>query len=148
MNERHNATVRVLMVMALSAFGCVGGADSVASETQALGTDPLAARPSSIDFGTVAVGSTVTASVALSDVGTDVVDVTDVTYSGTFPPDPCRAVVIQPCIFPGQTTTLEVTCSAAAAGNFGGRVAVRYHAGSDFHLLTVPVSGIAATRTR
>lgn len=135
-------------LIALAGYGCIGTPDPVASEVQSLDTPPLVARSESIDFGAIAVGSTATRSVALLNNGTEVVDVTDVTYSGAFPPDPCRAVVIQPCVFPGQTTALEVTCAPTTAGAFSGRVAVRYHAGSEFRVLTVAVAGQAVTRTR
>ena len=148
MKNTHTTKLALRLIVALAGPGCVGGAEDIASASQALDTAPLAARSSTLDLGSVAVGSTVTGSVALTDVSRDVVDVVDITVDDSFPPDPCRAVVIQPCIFPGQTTALEVTCAPTAAGNFGGRVTVRYHAGSQYYTLAVALSGSAVARTR
>lgn len=130
---------------AMASAGC-GGVDDAATGAQSVDTSPLAARPTSADFGAVAVGSTATRTVTLTNTGRAPVDVLDVTYVATFPPDPCRAVVIQPCVRPGESTALVVTCAPTSATPFGGRVAVRYHSGSDDDVLSVSVSGYGAAR--
>jgi len=52
-------------------------------------------------------------------------------------------VLLQPCIRPGESATLTVTCAPTAAGPFGGRVAVRYAIGGSDYALSVSVSGAA-----
>ena len=139
---KHSMKLGFLTLVARSIVGCSGAPDDLATETQAFDTAPLIARPTAIDFGVVVSGSTVTRSVTLLNNGRAVLDITDVTSNTTFPPDPCRAVVIQPCIRPGETTTLEVTCAPTTAGVFGGRVALRYRSGVDDLVLSIPVSGL------
>ena len=141
----HTFRLGVLMA-AMASAGCGGADEDAATGAQPVDTSPLVARPASADFGAVAVGSTATRSVTLINAGRAPVDVIDATYAATFPPDPCRAVVLQPCIRPGESAALVVTCAPTAATPFGGRVAVRYHSGSDDHVLSVSVSGYGATR--
>jgi hypothetical protein len=121
--------------------GCGGAGDGLGSEAQAVDAAPLAARPASAEFGAMAIGSTATKRVTLTNTGTQVVDIVDVSVSSAFPPDPCRAVVIQPCIRPGESTTLEVSCAPTAPGSLQGRVALSYRSGADAQALTVPISG-------
>lgn len=145
---RHPTWARAIALVSLAALGCSATEEDLASTTQALDTPPLVARSSTLDFGAVAVGSTSTRSVTLLNNGLDVVDVTRVMFASAFPPDPCRAVVLQPCIRPGESTTLEVTCAPSAAGPFGGRVYVAYHSGADDRGLAVSVTGQATFSTR
>jgi trimeric autotransporter adhesin len=126
--------------------GCGGALEEASSGAQAVEGASLAARPSTADFATIAVGTSATRSVTLTNTGRAPVDVVSVTYSADFPPDPCRAVVLQPCIRPGESTTLTVTCSPTTAGSLAGRVAVAYHTGDSTLTLSVPVTGDAATR--
>mgnify|MGYP003375241373 CR=1 FL=1 len=138
----------VAVVAALAGGGCGAPGDELGSEAQALDTAPLVARPTSVDLGAVAVGSTATQRVTLFNSGRDEVDVAEVTFSSAFPPDPCRAVVIQPCIRPGESTTLELSCTPSAVGPFGGRVAIAYHSSAGDRVLSVSVTGQAARSAR
>lgn len=148
MLKTREALAGALAMAALACVGCANTDDDLGAEAQALDTAPLVARATRIDFGAVAVGATATRSVGLLNNSREVIDVTDVTFTSAFPPDPCRAVVLQPCIRPGESTALEVTCSPTAPGDFGGRVTLRYHHGSEFRSLTVSVSGQGAVSTR
>lgn len=142
MNAKRSAMYDVLaVVVACSLAGCGAAVDDPSAQAQAADTAPLAARPSALDFGTVAAGATVTQSTALTNVSRANVDVTSVTFVSAFPPDPCRAVLIQPCIRPGESVPLAVTCSPTAAGAFGGRVAVGYVSNGVSYVLSVSVSG-------
>lgn len=142
----HTMKYASLLMMALASAGCVGADEDPATEAQSVDTAPLAARPASADFGAVAVGTTATQHITLTNTGRAPIDVSDVTYTATFPPDPCRAVLIQPCIRPGESTTLDVTCAPTTATAFGGRVAIRYQSASSGYALTVSVSGYGAAR--
>jgi hypothetical protein len=144
----HSKWAGALVMTALAGVGCSASEADLASEAQALDTPALVARSSTLDLGAVAIGSTVTGRVSLTNIGRDVVDVTDVTFTSAFPPDPCRAVVIQPCIRPGESTSLEVTCAPTVAGPFGGRVAIAYQDASDSRVLSVSVTGQATSATR
>lgn len=143
---RHAMWMGALAMLAVGSAGCGGAGEDPSSEVQAVEAQPLVARPASLDLGAVPVGTTTTQRVALLNNGRDVVDVTDVTFVASFPPDPCRAVVIQPCIRPGETTSLAVTCSPTTAGSFGGRVAISYHSGTASYVLSVAVTGSATSR--
>lgn len=140
MLEKQRASVGIL-VWSLAVAGCGGAGDGVSSEAQSVDSAGLIARPSSLDFGAVAVGASATQTAALINNSRDVMDITNL-----FPPDPCRAVVIQPCIRPGDSASLVVTCSPASSGAFSGRVAVHYHHGSESEVLYGSVSGRGAAR--
>ena len=146
--NRHPVTHGFLLAAALATVGCGSADDGLGSAAQAVDTGPLVARPASADFGAVTVGTTATRSVTLTNTGREVVDVTNVSVTSNFPPDPCRAVVLQPCFRPGDTTTLEITCSPTTATDFSGRVAITYHVGSGYQVLSVPVAGVGATAPR
>ncbi len=142
-------TMHSMMFCALAAMSarsltaCGAAPEDPAAEAQAVDTAPLAACPAAVDFGTVAAGVATTRSVTLTNLGRADADVAEVTFVSAFPPDPCRAVLLQPCIRPGESVTLAVTCAPTAAGPFGGRVAVRYASGGSDYALSVSVSGAA-----
>jgi len=126
------------LATALALGGC-GAPDSTTEGAQPIENGELVASPESVALGRVAVGAEVRASVRLTNRGGYTVDVTRV-----LPPRPCRAVLIVPCIRPGETVALALTCAPTAAGAFGGDLALTYRNGSrDDQTLRVPVSGTA-----
>ena len=134
----------VMAVMTTMAIGCGApepDGNPAASVAQAVTVGPLAARPDTVDFGKVAVGVAARQSVTLVNTGTATVDITAVTSTATFPPDPCRPILIQPCIRPGESTTLAIECAPTAIGLFGGHVDLAYKSGLDTFSLSVPYSG-------
>lgn len=133
-------TLGLLALMALTPIGC-GGQAPTAEALQPVDTLDLVARPSALDFGSIAVGSASTQNATLTNTGREQMDVT-----GVFPPDPCRAVLLQPCIRPGESTALSVTCAPSVAGAFRGTVSIRYQSRAGAFERLVPVSGLAVTR--
>lgn len=131
--------VTAALLAALSLAGCGAPDGPLGANAQPIENGELVADPASVSLGRVAVGSEARASVRLTNRGGYTVDVTRV-----LPPGPCRAVLVQPCVRPGETVEMTVACAPTAPGDFRGDVALTYRNGSRYdQTLRVPVEGSA-----
>ena len=133
--------------VAVAAAGCV---DDPASLSEGL-SQPLAATPRAVDYGTFAAGTTATARVVLTNQSRTTVDISAIQLvppdscfppDPCYPPDPCRIELIQPCIRPGDSTTLTVSCTPTVAGALDFRASIDYtQPGGGAYRLSVPFHG-------
>lgn len=131
--------ITAALATALALGGCGAPDGALAAGAQPIEEGELVASPESVALGRVAVGAEVRADLRLTNRGGYTVDVTRV-----LPPGPCRAVLLVPCIRPGETVSLALACAPTAAGVFGGDLTLRYrNGGRDEQSLRVPVAGTA-----
>jgi hypothetical protein len=95
-------------------------------------------------------GDRVRKQVTLTNSGTTDVNITQISLvppdpcsppDPCTPPDPCRVELIIPCIAPGESTTLTLTCTPPVAGTFGFSTRVAYRTGRTTSALSIPVFG-------
>jgi hypothetical protein len=117
----------------------------VAFRTPVSTADPgtLAASPTTVSFGSVAVGSKASENVVLSDTGSASVTLSAVAVTGAG--FSASGLSFPLTLAAGQTATLTVTFTPSAAGSVSGSVAVASSASNA--TLTVPLSGTGTTQT-
>ncbi|HXJ17542.1 MAG TPA: choice-of-anchor D domain-containing protein [Candidatus Polarisedimenticolia bacterium] len=103
----------------------------------------LGANPTSLNFGTVAVGSSTSLGVTLSNTGNSNITISGVTVSGTgFSASGVTSGLI---LTPGQAATLTVQFAPAGTGTSTGSVSVASNATSS--PTTIPLSGASHSVT-
>ncbi len=115
--------------VSLAACGS-GPGEATVQATSALEDSPLVVTPLPVRFGVIRAGTTATEIVTVTNRGTTEIDITSI----AFPPDPCRAELlgdpapgeIVPCVLPGESRRLAVTCAPARPGDFGGTVGLNF----------------------
>jgi ASPM-SPD-2-Hydin domain-containing protein len=127
----------IALFVAVSQSGCAGiAAKSAISNAVA---NALNASISALNFGNVAVGGTSTLSVTFTNSQSTSIDVSNVIVSGAgFNASGVSAGSI---IGPGQSATLNVTCTPAAVGNVNGSVTLISNANNAS--ITIPLSASA-----
>lgn len=127
------------LVSALALGGCAPEEGApVAEGAQAIEGAALVATPASFDFGRVPINSTAQTTFRITNRSAYMVDVTDI-----FPPGPCRPNLIIPCVRPGETTSLNLACTPATLGSFGGTMVLDYQVNGAPGSLRIPVAGTA-----
>ena len=129
------------------AAGCVDDPASLSEELN----QPLAATPRAIDYGTFAHGTTASARVVLTNQGRAEINIDTIQLfppdpcyppDPCFVPDPCRIELIAPCVRPGDSTTLIVSCTPTAAGSLDFSAGIEYtQRGGGAYRLSVPFHG-------
>jgi hypothetical protein len=107
----------------------------------AVSAPQLTVNPSSIDFGTVVVGSSQTQSVTLTNAGGLSLTVSQATLSGTG--FATSGLTLPLTLAPGQSTTFSVKYAPSSAGNASGNLAITSSASNP--TLNLGVSGTGAT---
>ena len=122
-------------VMVSNAVGTVTSSPAVLTVNAAAGQ--LVSDPTSVNFGTLNIGTTSTASVTLTNGSSSYVTVSNVSVSGSgFSVSGVPSGFI---MAPGQTATMNVMFAPASTGNVGGSVTISSDAtGSP---TTIPFSG-------
>lgn len=135
-----------LLVGPLGCAGVVEEGENVGEAEQAIRFSHLSASPTSLNFGTMAIGTQRTLTVTLSDIGE--IDACNITLA--VPPDPYRTYHNPPtCIGSGLSSNLtEITFAPETAGTFADSVVISYRdydplAPGTLRSLTVPVTGTA-----
>lgn len=139
----------LLLVSATSSMlGCAveSSIDSIDRESGG----PLAAEPRTVELGTIAVGREMRVDVVLTNRGESELQLASVDLESFSPDCPlfdairsCRASLIAPCVRPGDSTTMTLTCSPDVAGEMNFGIGVRYSDGRTAFELDVPTHGIA-----
>jgi len=132
----------VLLAGLLSISGCIGlgGAPNPSSQNS---TGGISLSPSSISFGSVAVGSTVSQSVRVSNSGSSDITVTQVStaVSGFN----ITGTSLPVTIGPGKQSTFNVIFSPTVKKSISGIVSVMSSASSSPSTIAVSGTGAAAT---
>jgi hypothetical protein len=113
--------------------------------TSGSSVDPgvLAATPTSVSFGSAAVGSTSSQSVVLSNTGSASVTVSAATVTGAG--FSASGLSFPLTLAAGQSASLAVTFAPTGAGSVSGSVSIVSNASDS--TLAVPLSGTGATQT-
>lgn len=130
-----------LTALLCTSVGCAGGeepGEAVGEVAEAL-NEPLLVAASSVDFGTIAHGTVVYATVTLTNTG-------DVTAYGlsAIPPDPYRVAHAPPSdiVASASSNVMEISFGSNTVGSFSGTVVVTYHAATGApYTLSIPVTG-------
>lgn len=146
-----------LALLSLSFTGCAVDPDGAEVNASAVESQPLVARPGSVDFGRVLVGRSALSTLTL--VNTAAADA-DITSVRSLPPGPCvppdaylppdpsaaafRTRAIAPCVRPGGTSALDVQFTPARVGTVSAQIAVEYVVRGAAHTLCIPVAGAGA----
>jgi hypothetical protein len=133
-------TKRMLVLTFVLSCLSAGGCASVRSNS---GSSQLHVQPSTVDFGTVAVGSIGWQSFRISNSGTTPLSVTQVTVTGTSFATPSLVLPIK--IAAGQKTSLSVRFAPTAAGNATGGISLVSNATTSPMGILLFGSGLAAT---
>jgi len=108
------------------------------------GANQLAAAPSSVEFGSVTVGSSASQTVSLKNLGASgdpTISISGASATGMF----SASLTGSSSLAPGATSSLQVTFSPTSTGPKTGSVTVT-HSGTNSPL-TIPVSGEGVTST-
>lgn len=130
------------ILIAIGMGGCVGYAGSVGpsgggANKSTPGT--VAATPGSVNFGSVAIGSTSSQSVSLTNPSRAAVVISNLTSSSAaFVPS---GLTFPLNLAPGQSTAFHVAFQPRTAGDFSGTIAVANDANSSATLIGVSGSG-------
>src|SRR5258706_11276871 len=130
--------------------GCAGVVSSIsASQTNPPAPAPASAlvvvTPASVSFGNVAVGSTNTQTFQMSNGGTAVLNVTQVSASGSGFSIGKIALTIS--INPGSSSTFNAQFSPGSAGSATGSVSIVSNDPSSPKAIALGGSGVVATQT-
>ncbi|HEX3985490.1 MAG TPA: choice-of-anchor D domain-containing protein [Acidobacteriaceae bacterium] len=134
------ATWLALAAVGVVVLGLSGCGSIVQSPTSAaVNAGGLTVNPSSVSFGSVAVGQTASASVALSNGGTTTVQVTQISVSGTgF--EEVSSDTLPLNIGPGDSYNVAVSFAPASSGAASGQITVASSAAGG-GTITVGMSG-------
>lgn len=126
-----------LATFSLLFTGCAVDPDGAETNASAVESQPLVARPASVDFGRVVVGRSALSTLAL--VNTAAADA-DITGVRALPPGPCvppdpyippdpyasafTARAIAPCVRPGSASGLDLRFTPARVGAVSAQIAV------------------------
>jgi hypothetical protein len=146
----HYLSFSLLLVAAITSSGCVGIATSKAANTSAQsdaggGAHALSASPSSLTFGNIAVGTTSSLGVILTNSGRTTISISSVSVSGAG--INASGIPTGTILNPGQSTTLTVRFAPAALGLVNGGVSIASTASNSLLTLSVTGTGVQTAQT-
>jgi len=139
----HRALLLLLFCGTLSISGCIGLANLPGSANQAKSPSgiSLSVSPGSVNFGSVAVGGTVSQSVTISNTSASSISITqESTVANGFT---IGGASLPVTIGAGQQSTLNVVFSPKSQGAISGNVSVMSSASSIPSTVTVSGTGVA-----
>jgi hypothetical protein len=123
--------------LALAAAGC--GASPESGDLGVAAEALLSPSTTSLDFGTVARGSSRTLTVTLTNTGTVNDDITSITSSSP----PFTIGTVQPCVRPGNRVNVPITFAPTTTGTQSGTVTINYTEGGVAQTpIVVHVTGV------
>ena len=138
------AALALLLSSVATLSGCIGltSAQVQANQSKTSTLAPLMVSPNTVNFGTVAIGGTVSQSVTVSNPNASSISVTQastttggLTISGATLPMTLAA---------GQQSTVNIVFSPKTSGNISGNVAVMSSASSSPSMVAVSATAVAA----
>jgi len=127
----------------LSISGCIGltGASSSSNAPKAPATASISVSPASVNFGSVAVGSTVSESVTVLNPTGSNISVTQASTDASGVTIPGAALPLN--IGPGQQSTLNIVFSPKKTGPVSGTVSVMSSAASQPYSVSIAGTGVS-----
>ncbi|MBZ5645083.1 MAG: choice-of-anchor D domain-containing protein [Acidobacteriia bacterium] len=146
-NKRSPARLAALLLLlcaTLSISGCIGltGASKPASSSTTPAAAELSVSPASVNFGSVAIGGTVSQSVTVSNPGGAALSVTQA--STTASGFSITGVKLPMTVAPGKQSTFTIVFAPKAAGAVNGSVSVMSDASSTPSAVSISGTGVAA----
>ncbi|MBZ5658922.1 MAG: choice-of-anchor D domain-containing protein [Acidobacteriia bacterium] len=146
-NKRSPARLAALLFLlcaTLSISGCIGltGASKPASSTSAPSAAAISVAPASVNFGSVAVGGTVSQSVTVSNPGGSALTVTQA--STTASGFSITGATLPMTVAAGKQSTFTIVFAPKATGAVSGSVSVMSNASSTPSTVSVNGTGVAA----
>jgi hypothetical protein len=140
------AALALLLTAILSSSGCIGltgAAKPATSQQNAPGAAAITVAPASVNFGHVAVGSTASQSVTISNGGGSNLTVTqaNTTAAGVN----VNGISLPLVIGAGKQATIDVVFSPKAAGALSGDISVMSDLSSTPSMVALSGTGMAAT---
>src|SRR5215831_12042391 len=126
----------VLLTVSLSGTGAGSGSSSSTS------TAPLTSTPSSVSYGSVAVGNKLTQTLMIKNVTSSSVSVSSISISNSAF---SSSLTVPFSIAAGATSYFAVGFKPTAAGGFAGSLTLKNSSGTA--LVTVPLNGTGSTAT-
>src|SRR5258708_1666693 len=142
----HVAALGLLLFAILSSSGCIGltGAPKVASGQQSTpGAATITVEPASVSFGSVALGSTASQSVTITNSGGSNLKVTQA--STTAAGVTITGISLPLTIEAGKQSTFDVIFAPKKAGALSGKVSVMSDISSSPSTVSLSGTGMAAT---
>jgi Abnormal spindle-like microcephaly-assoc'd, ASPM-SPD-2-Hydin len=122
--------------------GC-GSASSVSSSGSSSGHSQLSVSVSTVNFGSVAVGSSTTQSITLTSSGTAALNLSQASISGSG--FTMSGITTPATLSAGQTATLTVKFAPAQAGNATGNISLASDAANSPAVISLSGTGTTAT---
>lgn len=98
----------------------------------------LAASPTTVDFGSVAIGSTATKQISLTNTGNKTVQISQI--GSIWPSFSVSGITLPVSVTPGQTVVINATFAPTELGSLAGTIAIASDAQDSF--VTVNLSGV------
>jgi hypothetical protein len=141
-------SVYLILLGTLLISGCTGLNSTTSTSAQQNPNTPLTAAaasmsPTSIRFGQVAVGSTVSQSVAISNTGSSNLSITQASVAAQG--FSVSGISLPMTIGAGKQSTFNVVFSPKALGNISGAISVMSNAPDSPDTVSISGSGVAAT---
>lgn len=144
---RRSCYTLLIAVIALSAaLGCGGGGGAAPAVTSTSGLKPgnLTLNASSLDFGSVALGSSNTSSLVLSNAsgnGGPTITVSQITIAGAGFSDTSQVLPFS--LPPGQTSSIALSFSPKVSGQASGTLSILVNGSSDPAAVPLTGTGLA-----
>ncbi len=138
------AALLLLLCATLSISGCIGltGASKPGSSSSTTPAAAISVSPASVNFGSVAIGGTVSQSVTVSNPGGSALTVSQA--STTASGFSITGTKLPMTVAPGKQSTFTVVFAPKAAGAVSGSVSVMSDASSAPSTVSVSGTGVAA----
>ena len=138
------AALLLLLCATLSISGCIGltGASKPAGSTPAPTAASISVSPASVNFGSVAVGGTVSQSVTVSNPGGAALTVTQATTTANG--FSIAGATLPMTVAAGKQSTFTIVFAPKAAGAVSGSVSVMSNASSAPSAVSVSGAGVSA----
>ena len=140
---RNRGFAAVLLLIALIPLLFLSGCAGIASSTGKLAAQALfQLNPNAVNFGKVSVGKQTTQAVSVSNSGTVAIHITQATFSNT--QFSLIGTSLPMALAVGQSGTLTVAVSPAAAGNVTGTLTVTGDGNSSPAVVNLSATGVGA----